>query len=251
MSPPEYGKRQNSFHVIAVPGSIIFHVLLALIIAQSPQASEQKEETWLEMSVIEKEEPPPPPPPPPPEPEPEPEPKPKPKPKPKTIDFEDIPDEPAEEPPEPPPEQKKKVRRVQGLKASSFAEGANTGLSVRAGTTLSTKATDETLSIEEAENSTAISYAAATKQPRLKKRPPLDIPQSVIAEGIEGIVKISIDITASGSVSKAKITQPLHPDADKACLSSWKSAIFRPAEQNGEPVAITNFPRRCRFKAME
>lgn len=198
---------------------------------------------------VEKEESPPPP-----EPEPEPEeekPPPKPKPKPKKIDFEDIPPEPVEEPPEPPPPTKKKVQRVQGLSASSFANNGNTGLTVRAGTTLNTQATSKTIDIEEAKESTAISYAAATKQPRLKKRPPLKIPQTVIDAGIEGTVQIVIDIDETGLVSDARIKKGLTSDADAACIASWKKAKFNPALQGDETVAITNFPRRCRFKAMD
>ncbi len=249
MSLPQYGKKSGWGHVIAIPTSILFHVGLAFLLISAP-AEEKKEEVWVEMEIIEKE------PEPPPEKEPEPEPpkpeppKPKPKPKPKEIDFKDIPPE-KEPPPKPPPEKKKKVRRVQGLKASSFAKGGEAGLSARAGTTLQTSASKETLSIKEASESTAISYAAATKQPRLKKRPPLEIPQSIIDNGIEGTVLISIDIGANGSVSAARVTKSLHPDADLACITSWKQAKFKPAEQSGSAVAITNFPRRCRFKSME
>jgi periplasmic protein TonB len=212
---------------------------------------------WMEMMVVEvqKEEPIPepieePPPEPPPEPKKE-KPKPKPKPKPKEIDFEDIPPETVEAPPEePPPPTKKKVQRVQGLSASSFANNGTTGLSVRAGTTLGTRATEKTIDIDEAKESTAISYAAATKQPRLKKRPPLKIPQSVIDAELEGTVQIVISIDETGAVTTARITKSLGPDADKACLDSWKMAQFKPALQGNETVAITNFPRRCRFKAM-
>ena len=251
MSIPQYGTESSWGHVIAIPASILFHVGLALLLFNTPEEEEQTEEVWLEMEVIQKEK----------EPEKmveveieeEPEPDlPKPKPKPKKIDFKDIPPEPVEKaPPEPPPETKKQVRRVQGLKATSFSKGGQTGLNVRAGTTLQTAASNETLSIKEASESTAISYAAATTQPRLKKRPPLEIPQSVIDNGIEGTVQIVISINADGSVSDAKITKKLHPDADSACLTSWSLARFKPAKQGDSPVSITNFPRRCRFKAMD
>jgi len=256
MSIPQYGKRSGWGHVIAIPGSILFHIGLAFLLINAPE-EEKKEEVWVEMELIEKEPEPPPEPeekePEPEEKEPEPEePKPKPKPKPKEVDFKDIPPEPEkEQPPEPPPEEKKQVRRVQGLKASSFANSGEAGLSARAGTTLNTRAGNETLSIKEASASTAISYAAATKQPRLKKRPPLDIPQSIIENGIEGMVLIVIDIGADGAVTDARVTKSLAPEADLACLKSWKQAQFKPAEQAGNTVAITNFPRRCRFKAME
>ena len=247
MSLPAYKTNEKLTHRVlrglAIPSSVVAHLVLAWMFIAPPQAAE-KTEQWIEMTVVEK------PPPPPPEPPPEPEPKPKPKPKAKKIDFKDIPKEPEPAPKEPPPKEKKKVRRVQGLKATSFAKGANTGLTVRAGTTLGTKATDETLSLDEAANSTAISYAAATKQPRRKKKPSLEVPQSIIEAEIEGRVLLVIDIAADGNVSAARIKKSLHPDADSACLKSWLKAKFDPAMQGDSPVAVTNFPGKCRFKSI-
>ena len=242
----------KTFYVGAFFVSIVFHGMLAILFQNPLQAKETKKETWVEMTV--KEKPPPPPPeekpPPPPKEEPPPKPKKKAKKKPKKIDFKDIPKEPPPKMEELPPQEKKQVRRVQGLKATSFAKNGTSGLQVRAGTTLNTQATDEVLSLEEAENSTAISYAAATKQPRLKKRPKLEIPDIIKKEGIEGSVKIVIDIDETGKVTDTRLAKGLHPDADKACLISWRTAIFTPAEQNGDSVAISNFPRRCRFQAL-
>ena len=238
--------KQRFLRGLAIPGSILLHGVVAYAMTQSPETKPEAQEIWMEMTVVETPEPPPPPPP---EPEPEPEPE-KPKPKAKEIQFEDIPPE-VEAPPEPPPPEKKQVRRVQGLSANSFAEGAGTNLSVRAGTTLSTKAGDEKLSIDGAANSTAISYAAATKQPKLKKRPPLEIPDVIKDEGIEGTVKITIDIDVNGDVVASTLVSSLHPEADKACLESWKKAKFQPAEQAGETVTVRGFPRRCRFQALE
>ncbi len=258
MTAPQYTHGGfESTHWLAIPLSLALHGGLAWMLTQLPDEPLPSKSEWMEMMVVETEpEPPTPVPEPEPEPEPEPDPiekaKPKPKPKPKEIDFEDIPTEPvAEPPPEPPPPTKRKVQRVQGLSASSFANNGSTGLTVRAGTTLGTKATSKTIDIEEAKESTAISYAAATKQPRLKKRPPLDIPQSVIDSGLEGTVQIAIDIDETGIVSATRLIKSLSPDADTACLDSWKRAKFKPALQGDETVAIKNFPRRCRFKAMD
>ena len=220
----------KKFYVGAFVVSILFHGVLAIVFQVPLQAKEIEKETWVEMTV--KEKPPPSPPEPPPieeiPPEPPPEKKPVKKKKPKKIDFKDIPKEPPPKIDEPPPKEKKQVRRVQGLKATSFAKNGTSGLQVRAGTTLNTQATDEILSLEEAKNSTAISYAAATKQPRVKKRPKLDIPDIVKKEGIEGSVKIVIDIDETGKVTDTRLLKGLHPDADQACLRSWKTAIFSP-----------------------
>ena len=254
-SAPDYQESKGWFHYIAIPASILFHVGLAFLLINTPPPKPKAKEVWIEMEVVEPPPPEPPmveekiPEPPPPEP-----PKPVVKKKVKKIDFQDIPPEstePVNEPPPEPPPTKKKVQRVQGLNASSFAQNGNTGLSVRAGTTLSTAATDQTIDIEEAKESTAISYAAATTQPRLKKRPALQIPQSIIDNQIEGTVKIVIDIGADGTVLEARVTKSLNPEADQACVDSWQNAIFKPAKQGDNAVAITNFPRQCRFKAME
>ena len=90
----------------------------------------------------------------------------------------------------------------------------------------------------------------ATVQPRLKKRPPLEIPESIIEQEIEGSVKITIDIDEVGLVADLRIIKSLHPDADAACLRSWKQATFHPAKQGETPVKVVNFPRRCRFKSL-
>ena len=58
-------------------------------------------------------------------------------------------------------------------------------------------------------------------------------------------------IHENGAVAAARIKKSLHPDADKACLESWKKAKFQPAQQDGEPIGVRNFPRRCRFKSMD
>lgn len=256
MNLPEY-QDKSSFIWIALPCSLAFHGLLAWLLIQDHPKPEKPQEQWMEMVVqippepiVEKveekvEEIP--------EPPPEKPPEVPPKTVVKKIDFADIPpeDAPPEEQPEKPPEEKKKVQRVQGLKANSFAEGANTGLSVRAGTTLQTGASDKTLSITEAKESTAISYAAATKQPRLQKRPPLSVPQSIIDENIEGSVEIVIDIGVDGRVTDARVVKSVHVDADNACLSSWKQAVFQPALQESTPIAVTNFPRKCRFESTD
>lgn len=252
---PTYDQNDHGrFYWVAIPSSLIFHVGLAWMLSNLPTNHTVTTPSWMEMTVVEPPTPPPEPEPvvePPPKEEPPP-PEPKPKPKPKKVDFQDIPPEPPPEiPTEPPPPTKKKVQRVQGMNANSFVKGGNTGLSVRAGTTLSTGATEQTIGIDEAKESTAISYAAATTQPRLKNRPPLTIPQSVIDAGLEGTVQIVVEIDIEGNVTEAKVTKSLSPDADEACLESWRAAKFKPALQDDQPVSVTNFPRRCRFKSMD
>ncbi|MEL6341878.1 MAG: hypothetical protein AAFV53_02020, partial [Myxococcota bacterium] len=195
---------QRLIRSFAIPASIVFHAGIAwLMLQERPPPEEKPEAVWVEMAVVEK--PPPPPPPEPktePEPKPKPKPKPRPKPKPKPVDFQDTTPEPPTEPPptDRPPERNKNLRRVQGLSAESFANDGASTLSARAGTTLQTAATDEVMTVDEAANSTAVSFSAATTQPRLKSCPPLVVPDTVREANLEGTVKAAIDIDDTGKV---------------------------------------------------
>ena len=213
---------------------------------------EEVQPEWVEM-VVHTPEPPPEPPPPEPEPEPEPE-KPKPEkkkkaPPPEPVEFEETT---AEPPPEAPPDKPKPRRLVQGLSASSFAEGSGTGVSARAGTTLSTKATTDTMGIDEAENWTDVPYASVTTKPKLKGGlPRIEVPQEAIDNEIEGTWPIIIDISEQGRVVKARMPQKAGYGIDEACLSAWKTTRWKPGERDGTPVSVVNIPMKCTIQALD
>ena len=149
-----------------------------------------------------------------------------------------------------------KVKRVQGLRADTFSSVGKQVRSVRLGMSSKRSITDVVKNevIDESSVPPVVTIAespSVLKQPRLRKRPQLDTPQTIIDAGVDGRVSIVIDITENGSVSAARIKKSLHPDADSACLKSWLRAKFNPAVQDGSPVAVTNFPRRCRFIAID
>ncbi len=220
--------------------SIGIHLALAWFIVHNRDARTETVEQWVEMTIIENT---PPEAPPPPEPEPEPE---KPKPPPAPVKFEDTVKTP---PPEaaPPP---RKVRRVTGLSANSFAKGSGTGVSVRAGTTLSQKAGKETMGLDEAKG--PISYTATTTRPKCRK-PPLNeitVPPEIREQGIEGTVHVQLDISATGKVEAVRVTRPIHPVADRACASMWRRARCKPGKQGDTPVPVLQIPHRCTYKAL-
>ena len=103
--------------------------------------------------------------------------------------------------------QQKKVQRVQGLSAS-LCKQWKYGTDGTCWYDPQYCGNLKTIDIEDTKESTAISYAVAiNKQPRLKKRPPLKIPQTVIDAGIEGTVQIVIDIDEIGLVNDARIKE--------------------------------------------
>lgn len=222
--------------------SIAFHGALAWMAMQDTPEKAQKD-NWVEMTVVERK--PPPPPPPPPE-------QPKPKPPPKAVDFsKTVKEPPKDQPPEAQPE-KRVVRRIQGLSASSFAAGSGTGIDARAGTTLGTRAGSDTMSLDQAKN--AVSYAAATVQPRLRYKPPLEVPEAVKTNNVEGTVEVLLDLDVSGKVVKVTLAPgraALGSGAEEACLAAWRQARYSPAMQGDAAVPVTNVPQRCTFKALE
>ena len=243
-----------------LPGALVVSAALHLLVAKTalPEdgAPPPRRDTWVELAVV----PPPPPPepvvaPPPPEPEPAPEPKPKPKPNPKPkpkpepepqkVDFDETTTEPQ---PEDAPPTTKPVRRVVGLSASSFAEGSGSGTTARAGTTLGSGSKSETMSIDEAKETVA--YGAVATRPRCSQ-PPLTVPEDVIADGVEGQVKVVFDVDGTGRVQNVRLTRRLHPSADAACVAAWKQARCKPGKQGKTPVTVTNMPYYCTFKAID
>lgn len=224
--------------------AILVHALGGVAIAMV-KPIEKVKQVWVEVAVLQAEpveEAPPPPPPL------EPEPPPPDKERPEVVDFQDTtadatPDAPIDSAPADQP-----VRRIQGLSASSFATGG-TSFSVRAGTTLRTKAGDETMDLDEAANSVA--FSAVTRQPRVRNKPPLQVPDSVQALELEGTVSVLVDVDAQGEVTGVSVAQGLHPDADRACVAAWRGASFAPAMQGDRPVAVRNAPYRCRIEIIQ
>jgi protein TonB len=146
----------------------------------------------------------------------------------------------------PPPAQAEPLPRrvVQGLSASSFAPGSGTGVAVRAGNTLSAAAVGHGAPLD------AIpTYAAAVERPKCKK-PSLKIPDSVRRDRVEGLVGITFDVAADGRVSNVRVTDPLSPDADAACVSAWSGTTCKPGTDGSAAVAVTDVPFTCRFEAI-
>lgn len=216
------------------------HVAFALFLFFLPETREAASQ-WVDMVVNE----PKPPPPPPPEEKPPDE---KPKPKPKPIDARDIPKTPPPETPPPvdapPPTAASPARRVvQGLSANSFATGGTTGLSVNAGNSLATGDSKDKMSIQDAAAPRA--YTDVQKQARIRTKHDMVVPPEAQKAAIAGEIKVSLTIGADGHVKAVKILKDLGYGTGDACRDAWMGSTFVPAEHNGVPVEVLNYPQAC------
>ncbi|MFY0534604.1 energy transducer TonB [Nannocystis pusilla] len=80
-------------------------------------------------------------------------------------------------------------------------------------------------------------------EPEVKPKP-LELPQPQYTEaaraaGIEGKVRVQLEVRADGSVGAVTVLASLHPDLDDAAKVAARAARFEPATRCGKPVATT------------
>ena len=134
-------------------------------------------------------------------------------------------------------------RVVQGLHQSSFANGSGTGLQVRAGNSTRVAAEGSGMSADEA--TAARSYASVTTPPVSRARPMMEVPKAAQEAGVEGEVRVSIDIGVEGNVTAVRVLRDLGHGTGDACAAAWRQARFTPGKQDGQPVAVTGLPQVC------
>jgi protein TonB len=74
--------------------------------------------------------------------------------------------------------------------------------------------------------------------PRLLDRVAPHYPDSARKEKVTGQVIIQAVIEKDGSVARAFVVRPVHPDLDAAALEAVRQWQYEPARQNGKPVAV-------------
>jgi protein TonB len=240
---------QRVVRTVAIAVSVGVHVVLALLLARNPTLV-KKAATWVEVQVRNT----PPPvdaPPPPPEPE-----KPRPKPRqapPKSVAFEQtVAPEDAPPPQEAlaPPDPKPQMQRVQGLSANSFAPGAGTALSVRAGNSTAVRADGKGLDLDAANGPFLTRPASAVAvQPKVKWEPAaLDVPEAAREARVEGTVEIVLDVDAEGKVARVAVVRDLGYGTGEACADAWRRSTWKPGEHQGVPVAVTGIRKLCTIR---
>lgn len=89
--------------------------------------------------------------------------------------------------------------------------------------------------------------AEADTRPRPLAMPSPRYTDAARAAGIEGRVRVSIDVDAEGNVTSVEVIGSLDPALDEAALEAARGARFSPATHCGQPVAA-RFTVAIRFE---
>jgi len=233
-------RRDVLIYAVAILISLIGHVGLFEGLGAAARQAPPKPQRVLEVAVVK------PPPPPPPKVE-----DPPPKPKPKPQDLTRAPTLPPPESPPPPnadaKPSKDPPKPVFGISMSSVVgPGGNSGFSVRVGNTLMKEPEKERTRPEEVRAYAPVPLHQVNKLPgRVGDCQP---PPSKKPRGVEGRVKLEIEVTDTGAVGDVRVVSGINPEVDALVVETIKACRFTPAEVGGQAVA-TRIPYTYTFVA--
>jgi periplasmic protein TonB len=210
--------------VSAFVASMIAHVALIEGLGSRARKAPKKHRN-VEMALYR----PPPPPPPPPKPVDLTKEKPKPKPvEPPPSNTTEAVKEPPKEPPKP----------VFGISMSSVVgPGSGSGFTVRVGNTLMKDPEKEFTKPEDVQSyNKPVALHNVTKMPSRKAECKGTYPAEARKLGVEGSVKLELEILADGSVGDVRVVKPLGYGLDEAAIAAMKACLFEPAEVAGKAV---------------
>jgi periplasmic protein TonB len=160
-----------------------------------------------------------------------------PRPTPKRVVADPIETAASEPPAEAPP-----AEPVVGLSADSTAVGEGPAFAVgntRMGTT-ETVARDPSSVGKLTRTPPGARSNAKLVRPKRQGRSEPDYPAELKAQGLEGDVEVSVDLTPEGRVTAARVTRgSRHAAFDEAALAAARNERFSPALSDGTPVAFT------------
>lgn len=84
----------------------------------------------------------------------------------------------------------------------------------------------------------APAFAQKTEPPVPVRTVAPDYPSQLRREGLSGIVMVKCQIDEQGNVAGAEIEKSSNPAFDQPALAALKKWKFKPARQDGNPVAI-------------
>ncbi len=94
-------------------------------------------------------------------------------------------------------------------------------------------------------------YTAVTTQPRKMFQPTMDVTDEAKKAGIEGEIRVALDISAEGRVTHVKVLKGLGYGLDEDCVRAWMKSKWRPAAQDGTAIAVLGVPDKCTIIATE
>ena len=221
-------------NLLLIPGvalSLLVHGVLVTIAIHAPKILKDRENSIVQMFVIET--------PPEPEPETEPEPEPEPDPEPEVIDYQDAvvmeeaPPEDAQPADEPAPQ-------VFGVSMSSTVSGGGSW-SVQVGNTVAI-APEDSAQVDPSQLTPVVAYQFIEREPVVIKRHEPAYPEAPKAAGIEGDVLLYLTIDEEGNVVEARVVRGPHPELNEAARRAMFRHKFRPATKGGRTVVVEKFP---------
>ncbi len=136
----------------------------------------------------------------------------------------------------------KPVRRVYGLK-KVYSRGIGAGGSMadavvgKLGNTLA-KEFDTLQATQQEIKGAVVSTTTVTSAPRFRKRVKPDYTQDMLANQIEGVVKVKVLIDIDGKVKKALALNDIGYDAARQAVAASLRMEFEPAKRGKDPVAV-------------
>lgn len=216
--------------------SLLLHGGLLVIALKAPQLIAEREDSIVQMFVVET----------PPEveeikevePEPE-EPEPE-TPEPEVVDYQDA--VVAEAPPaDAQPVEEQPTAPVFGVSMSSTVSGGSSwGLQV--GNTVAIKPEDSAPATDATLDTPVVAYQFIEREPVVVKRFEPPYPDGPKQAGIEGDVLLYLTIDAEGNVTSAKVVRGPHPELNEAARKAMFKHRFRPAMKGGRSVIVERFP---------
>ena len=104
------------------------------------------------------------------------------------------------------------------------------------------------MGLDEATESAIVPFTSVSKPPKVRYKPTLEVPESVIAAQLQGRVEILMTVDAAGLVTSIQVVSSLHPDADAACVAAMEKSRWKPGTRDDVPVIVQNVPYSCRFE---
>ncbi len=138
----------------------------------------------------------------------------------------------------------KKAKAIYGISQKSLTtKNPTQGVAVKSGNTLAKEVDQKIITSSEGALPIPIPNFKLSKRPRVIKDATPKYPESLKAQGKEGLVILNVLIDESGQVRGVQILKSLENSLDQLAKKSMFKFLFTPAELNGKKV-----PSRIKYR---